>query len=184
MRSPLGTTRFGTFPQGLVRDGRRFSQAFLCALIVASATLAASSKLVAANPVLSIGTVYAKPGQTVNTSVLYTPNGAEVSAFQFDLHYDRNTLTGISATLGPAATLAGKMLASAVLSNGDIRYLVYGLNQTVIGHGTVVVLTITVATDAAPGTYALQMLNAVASDPKGNEVPINVSSGQVVVRKK
>lgn len=154
---------------------------FLSALMLACTALGSSQKLVAAEPELSIPTVDAKQDQTVKTTVQYRADLAKVSAFQFDLQYDRKVISNISATLGPAAAAAGKTLASAVLSNGNIRYLVFGLNQTVIGDGAVITLKITIAPEAESGAYPLEMLNAVASNPNGIAVPIKVSSGRVVV---
>jgi hypothetical protein len=158
-----------------------FVKALLCTLVVCSVVAGTGSKLRAAEPVLSIGTVRATEGQTVKTRVQYTANGAEVSAFQFDLHYDHNAIAGISASIGSAGSAAGKTLTSAVLKNGNIRYLVFGFNQTVIGNGDVIDLTITMASEVEPGPYSLQMLNPAASDPNGNSVPIVVESGKIVV---
>lgn len=167
-------------PTDLVKGARPVAKAFLWIVVLACAN-AGSKRLIAAEPQLAIPTVDATEDATVKTGIQYTGNGAKVSAFQVDLHYSHQAISAISATIGPAAAAAGKMLTSAVLSNGDIRFLVFGLNQTVIGSGGVINLKITMASEVEPGSYPLEMLNAVASDPNGNSVAVTVSSGKIVV---
>jgi VCBS repeat-containing protein len=119
-------------------------------------------------------------GESVTTGIMYSARWADVSALQFDLRYDRN-LFHIAPSLGISAYAAGKTMVSAVLPNGDTRVLIFGMNQTSIGDGSVVNLAISVAANAAAGIYPIDLLNVVMSDPEGNGVPIEVLSGQIII---
>jgi len=129
---------------------------------------------------LSIPAVVAPAGASVDTGVEYRANGATVAALQFDLAFDPSVLT-ITARAGSAATDAGKTLAQAVLPNGNILFIIFGLNQNVIADGSVVDLTIQVSKSASAGPYRVDFLNALGASPSAEAVPIIVHSGEVIV---
>src|SRR5574341_371517 len=149
--------------------------ALLLWILLAAAVV--PSRLLAAE--LSIHTVVASAGDTVDTSVEYRAQGAAVAALQFDLAFDPSVL-GITATIGSAAAAAGKSLATAVLPNGNIRFLIFGLNQNVITDGSVVDLTIQVSTNSSVGPYPLDLLNALGASPSAQGVSIKTHDGQVI----
>ncbi len=152
----------------------------MTAVILLSVALVYVGTAFAQEAELSIPTVAASAGGTVDTSVEYRAQGAEVAALQFDLAFDPSVLT-ITARAGSAATAAGKILAQVVLPNGNIRCIIFGLNQNVIADGSVVDLTIQVSESASEGPYSLDLLNALGASPFGEAVPITVYSGQVIV---
>jgi len=88
-----------------------------------------SSRSVAAE--LSLPMVTAFSSVSVAANVEYHAQGDDIAAFQFDLEYDQSVLS-ITATIGNAAAAAGKGLTTAVLPNGRLRLLIFGLNQNVI----------------------------------------------------
>jgi len=163
-----------TFPSP-VRSPRQF-HSLLVWIVLAAASVLVSS-LDAAE--LSVPTQVAHGGSVVNVSVGYGAKGATVAALEFDLEYDPSALT-ITAEIGSAATSAGKFLAMNVLSSGQIRFLIFGFNQNVIGDGSVVVLTIQVSANSSVGPHRLDILNALGADPSGQGVPVETRSGQVV----
>ena len=159
---------------------RSFAKRCFGLLLVGTVFTAAglpSSSLLAAE--LSLPTLVASGGDRIDTSVRYTSQGAVVAAFQFDLEYDPSVLS-VTATIGSAGATAGKVLATAVLPNGNLRFLVLGLNQNVITDGSVVDLTIQVSANSHVGPHELKLLNAVGASPGGETVRVDVHSGQVI----
>jgi hypothetical protein len=112
------------------------------------------------------------PGNTLLTSVVYSAQGAQVAGLQFDILYDQIALSLSTAQAGSAATLATKDLSFNTLSPGDTRSLIFGLNQNVIGDGSVADLTFQVALNAPTGPYNLHLSGIVGTDPNGNNVTI------------
>ena len=119
-------------------------------------------------------------GAVINMSVLYASHGASVSGLQFDLQYDRSVLS-IGWKAGTATTSANKVLSTNVLQNGDTRYLIAGLNQTIFPDGIVVDLTIHVSPEASAGSYTLRFVNLAATDPFGDGRTLQAHDGQVIV---
>src|SRR5438270_5029948 len=66
--------------------------------------------------------------------VVYRGSGDTIAGFQFDLHYDTESLK-VTPSLAPSATNAGKTLSFNVLEDGTLRVLVVGFNETLIGDG-------------------------------------------------
>jgi len=156
---------------------RSFAKRCFGLLLVGTVFTAAgllSSSLLAAE--LSLPTRVASGGDRTDASVIYTSQGATVAAFQFDLEYDPSVLT-ITATISSAAAAAGKALATAVLPNGNLRFLVLGLNQNVIADGSVVDLTIQVSANSQVGPYNLRFLNAVGAAPLERLCQLKFSPG-------
>jgi len=112
------------------------------------------------------------PGDTLLTSVEYTAQGAQVAALQFDVLYDPSALSLSGAVAGSAATLASKDLFFNTLFPGDTRFIISGLNQSVIGDGSVADLTFQVSFNAPAGPYNLSLSGIVGSDANGNAVTI------------
>jgi hypothetical protein len=128
---------------------------------------------------LSLPTVVASAGDSVDVSVEYRAQGAEISAFEFDLQYDPSVLN-ITATIGSAALAADKLLVTGVLPNGNIRFLIFGINQNVIPDGSLVDLTIEVSASSAVGPYPLVFLNANAASPDAEGVPLRTHDGRII----
>ena len=87
----------------------------------------------------------------------------------------------VIATEGSATASAGKTLASVVLTSGKIRLLISGLNQNVIGDGTIVLLQIQLAPESAVGSHVLSLTNAIGVGPTGEAVPVRSHSGRIVI---
>jgi len=130
---------------------------------------------------LSIPMVIAPAGQAVASSVQYSAQRAKVSAFVFDLAFDTSALK-ITATAGSALTAAGKSLAQAVQPNGNIRFVIFGLNQNVIEDGSLIDLQMTFSADSRPGAYDLNIVNLSAADPDANAVSVSVRGSRIIRR--
>ena len=112
------------------------------------------------------------PGNTVLTSAEYTAQGAQVAGLQFDVLYNPSALSLSSAQAGSADTLASKSLSFNTLSPGDTRFIIFGLNQNVIGNGSMADLKFQVSSTAPAGPYNLSLSGIVGSDVLGNPVSI------------
>ena len=112
------------------------------------------------------------PGDTVLTSAEYTPLGAQVAAIQFDVLYNPSALSLSSAQAGSADTLASKSLSFNTGSPGDTRFIISGLNQNVIGNGSVADLKFQVSSNAPAGPYNLSLSGILGSDAFGHAVTI------------
>jgi uncharacterized protein (TIGR03437 family) len=144
---------------------KTFLTFFLCTLAAQAAQITVSS-------------VSATAGSTVPDNIQFASQGAQCAGLQFDLQFD-SSLT-ITATLGASGTAAGKSLSTSKISSGTTRFLIAGFNQTVIGDGVIVSLSIVVPNPSA-STYTLHVLNSSASDASGNSIALQSVDGTITV---
>jgi uncharacterized protein (TIGR03437 family) len=128
---------------------------------------------------LSIGNANGLPGATVTVPVQYSP-GSNIAGIQFDLGYDSTSLS-IAGTAGSAATAAGKSLATSSISANLQRFIVSGLNQSVLGAGVLVNLSINIQGGVANGNYALHLSGVMGVDINGVSQALSSSDGNVMV---
>ena len=166
--SPIGSGRVRSFGRAI----RAASAPLLLGFLVASAADLHAARL-------SVGTVTGSAGSGVTLALNYASEGASVSILQVDILASAPlSITG--ATAGAAATAAGKQVTVTSISGGT-RLLVYGLNQTVLGDGSIANLAITIAAGATSGAKAVSAANASAADANGNSVSISTADGSVTV---
>jgi uncharacterized protein (TIGR03437 family) len=129
---------------------------------------------------LTLGTVSKGAGQTASLSVQLATAGVGISALQFDLLYNPNVLT-ITPVLGAMASAAGKSMSTNSVAANDLRVLIVGFNQTLIGNGDVTDLTIQIAANATPGSYPLAFSAQSASNPSGASIALGATNGAITV---
>jgi uncharacterized protein (TIGR03437 family) len=129
---------------------------------------------------VTLGTVSQSPGQTASLSVQFTSGGAQISGVQFDLIYNTAVLA-ITATEGAVASAAGKSFATSNPAPNDLRVLIVGFDQTLIGNGDITDLKIQIAANAAPGNYPLTLSQVSATNPLGTAIIPSATSGSVTV---
>ena len=141
--------------------------------------------LVQAPPAISSELCLPSPSAAPGTSVVlpaeFLPETDSISGIQFDVQYDSSATT-LAATLGDAATDAGKSLYCINLSPNTRRFLVVGPNQNVISPGALVNFAVNLNPNAAKGVCPLILSDIEATDPFGNPVPISDSCGTVTVQ--
>src|SRR6266516_5630756 len=142
----------------------------LCGAAVSSSNLWAAE--------LSPLTTVVVKGETAGTRIEYRSQGSVVSGLQFDLQYDRRVLY-IEVSIGSAAAAAGKALATNVLPNGDLRILIFGFNQTVIGNGGVVDLNMKMGEFAPTGPQQLVITNVGGVTPDATGVSVRAGEGRI-----
>jgi hypothetical protein len=140
------------------------------------------STVIAANSAgLSISTSAAAPGAGVFVPITFESQSSSVAGIQFDLLYDSSALS-LRVTVGDIMRTSGKTLSLREIAPGQMRFLVVGLNQNSIADGTLIHLFANVNVNALGGTYSLQLLNVVASDPSANAVTVTTVDGSITVQ--
>lgn len=109
-----------------------------------------------------------------NYSVVFNPQTATpIAALQFTFNFVPGQVTSVTALNGSAAIAAGKSIQCGTLNpaTGSLTCLVFGVNTTAIGPGTVANFTSTVAENTLFTNIKITLTCLVASDQFGNAVP-------------
>jgi len=108
---------------------------------------------------------------------------AQVSALDFRLQFDPRVFVPISATAGPAALAANKMVSANNSAPGQFVVVMMGLNQSTIPSGLVasVLFQRTGDGDGAAAT-TVGIADLTLAGPDGNELPASGSSVSVPLR--
>jgi hypothetical protein len=119
-------------------------------------------------------------GAALQVPINLTSQGTAAPAtFQTDLSFDQTKLSFTSAQAGAQLTLANKSLTTTVLSNGNVRFLASGLNQTVIANGLVAYATLTLSPQFLIGSTAVTLSNCTSSSALGGSLSTGCTAGTV-----
>jgi hypothetical protein len=118
------------------------------------------------------------PGGSANAEIQYSAQGSQVTGLQFDLEIPSGVT--VTPTAGAAATAAGKTLSTADVQ-GKKRYVVAGLNQSVLGDGVLISLVISVGAGTPAAVYPLRTSNAGATGSTANAIALTAVDGSVTV---
>jgi len=143
-----------------------------CCLFFAAALTACGAELV-------INSVSVPRGSQATTLIHFSAGESRVAALQFDV--ERNPAFALAGSAGQVAVAAGKVLYSANIESGHTRFLLVGLNGSILNDGVLIEVSVAVNSSTGPGSYPLQIRNAIASDPEGYEVPLTGTDGSVAV---
>ena len=144
-----------------------------CLALFLGSTAAFSSQIV-------LPTQSSSPGASVVGQVGFAAQPSSVSGVQFDVQYD-NSAMSLAATLGDPAGTSGKSLYAVDLAPNKKRFLIIGLNQSLIPDGTLINLSVSIRATAAGGTYTLTLSNICGTDPSGHAATVAGSNGTVTV---
>lgn len=122
----------------------------------------------------------AAPGSSVVVPVMFQSSAAPVSAIQFDIQYDSSSMS-LFANLGDAARNSGKVFYQLDLAPGARRFLIVGLNSSVMASGSLFNLFVNLGPNAATGAYSLSFSNVTAADPAGVIASISAADGTITV---
>lgn len=128
---------------------------------------------------VSVGSTAGLPGSAVDLTINFSPGTTGVATLQFDLGFS-SALTPVFTTTGTAASNAGKSASGSAISGG-VRVIIFGMNQTVIGAGSVCVVRFNIASGTLPATLTVAISNVVTSDPQGGNVPSSAANGSITV---
>lgn len=158
----------------------------IAAFIVSTFLLVISARTTSADSpggTISAGSGTGQPGEGgIPVSIrLSSQTGTDISGLNFDLSFDDSQLSVQNVTLGSAASGAGKSLSYSSQSSNRIRILIFGLNRSPIGNGSIATIIFNVRSSAPAGTSSLNLSNGAASSPDGKSVALNLSSGSFTV---
>jgi hypothetical protein len=163
-------------------DGIKRSSAMTVVLLLSGMSGMVIAAPESKGPQIKIPNATVQVGNTVEIKISYLGRGTAMSALQFDVAFDVDALR-VSAVAGNATTAAGKSLATSVLANGRIRFLIFGMNQTSIADGDVVVLKVQALSGAKANNYTLAVYDAAGSTGSAQSVAVRVLSGVVHVKR-
>ena len=133
-----------------------------------------------AAPTLTVGSASGQAGTTVNLPITFDPTMASVAGIQFNLTLPSALSTG-TVTPGAILTTAGKSV-STNLTGDTWTFIIFGINLSTIGSGTLLTAQLTIAPGTAAGTLSVPVSNSIYSDPSGvSIVPGTSSPGSVTV---
>jgi hypothetical protein len=132
-----------------------------------------SCGLMAQTSNLSISSASANPGGATALGIVLTVSGNAPAGLQWTVTYSPAQISGISITLGPAASSAAKVLY-CTSGTGAVTCLLIGLNQNMIGSGVVAHVNATIAPGATT-VSTIQLTNPIGTDSSGNG--LSVTSG-------
>lgn len=122
----------------------------------------------------------ATPGSSVLTQVTFASQASSVSGLQLDLDYDSSAMS-LFATLSNPARTSGKSLYELDLAPNKKRFLIVGLDQTMIPDGALINVLVNISLTASAGAYALTPSNVSGTDSSGNAVSVNSTGGMIAV---
>lgn len=121
--------------------------------------------------------------QTMLNAVLSVSNNESVSAIQFDILYNPYACEIITITAGASSISAQKQVQYNILTPGQVRVIIAGLNQNIIPSGSIAQITFKVCASAPAGIYDISLSRAILSSPTGSSVPVSVINGKLTVRR-
>lgn len=131
------------------------------------------------DPELTVGSISAAPGANIEIPIMFSVGITGVRTMNFNISLPTN-IVYVSIAAGSAATAAGKNVQANVVGT-SLRVLVFGINREVIGSGTLAIVTLKVASAAAPGAYQLAPSGIVATDVNGANVTVSPKPGTLTV---
>ena len=133
----------------------------------------------AADPTLTLGQAVVDAQGRASIDVTISASDRPISAIQFDIQYDYQTIA-ISQAAGGTTTSAGKSLMASDPRLGTRRLLIAGLKAGVLGTGAIATLSVQ-AVPSTPGVYTLVVTNVIAADADGYFVAVSADNGAVTV---
>src|SRR5579864_3418064 len=120
----------------------------LTSLLILMGTGLMTNPLAAQQVSISVSSGSTTPGSSVTLSVsANSTGGAQSAALQWTMSYSASDISGVTVVADSATTAAGKTL-SCSNTTGATTCVVFGVNATALGNGSVARATFTIA----PGT--------------------------------
>jgi hypothetical protein len=169
----------------MTRRLRAISAQYFRTILFICITAATANLAAAQTPSLSLSGGSGAPGASVTLTVSLNSNGGTPpAAIEWDFSYAGSVLSpgpGTYYTTGAAASAAGKSATCNVISAGDVRCVVAGLNTTAIGNGAVAKVTFQIAAGATIASSPVALTSPSAADGNGNLVTITAGSATVSI---
>ena len=130
-------------------------------------------------PSVSVGTAAGFSGANVDIVVSYSSGDTPVSSLQFELTLPPSA-GYVSTVTGAAAVAAGKSVTGNAVPGG-VRLLLFGLNQTAIGTGTLATIRFSIAAGTPAGNIAIGIANIMGTTPDAIPVTVDGIGGSIAV---
>lgn len=114
-------------------------------------------------------------GFTSGPAILISTSRLPPASVQFDILYP-SSVTSLTVTAGPVATTAGKSIACNLVSAGDTRCLLSGVNATTMANG--VVANIAAAVNTAS---TLTLTGVIAANSAGGGLTTAISTATISI---
>ncbi|MDX9972323.1 MAG: dockerin type I domain-containing protein [FCB group bacterium] len=145
--------------------------------------------LLAGSTLASLGATLTLGSDTVSTGgisvvlpvTLEHAASEAVAGMQFDVGYEDVPFEAVGATIGPAASTAGKTLQFAFVDETHARLIVSGFNLNTIPSGIVAYVTFQVMADAPQAVYVAELQNALLSSAYGASISVTSVAGAITV---
>ena len=139
----------------------------------------------AGTPSISLSSGSGAPGANVTLSVTLASNGGtQPAGVQWDFLYssaDINPGSGTFYTTGAAANAAGKQTSCNVVSPGDVRCLVVGLNTNVMGDGVLATVTFQIASTTTQTSTPITFAGVSGTDASANSIAMTGTGATVTI---
>lgn len=126
------------------------------------------------------------PGTSGVVSIILAPGTVAPAAVEFTLVVPPGEFSNLASAAGAASTAAAKQLScspwSATSATNTITCVVFGLNQTNLGAGSIADFTLTVNPAVPNSSYVLTPSNVSAADVKGNAVTLSPVAGTFLIK--
>ena len=136
-------------------------------------------------PSLTVSGASGAPGTNVTLDVSMTlGSGTAPASVQWDLTYstaDLSLVTGTYDGTGAAASGAGKAADCNVISAGDVRCIISGINVSSIGNGVLATLTFQIAAGTLDSSTPVSLTGGLASDGSANPLSVSDSGATVTI---
>jgi len=140
--------------------------------------------------VLALGHETGRVGNVVAMEISLHPARARVSALVGGIQFDADAVSIKTCTINPAigpGTATGKVLSIATTRPDLVRFVVYGLGQSVIPRGVVATCDFailpTALTSSKSRETAVTLDEVSAADPRGRAVDLELKSGRIVIHR-
>src|SRR5467141_3991567 len=130
---------------------------------------------------LSVGSGSGAPGGTVSIGIsLANLGGAQPAGLQWSLSYSSADISSVTVAADSAATSAGKSV-SCSSSSGSTTCVVFGLNTTVIGNGSVATASFQISASSLATSIPIQIGGVVAATASGSSINASGTGGVISV---
>ena len=133
---------------------------------------------------LSVSDIEIKAGDTnaIVSVYLAMNSGEEIASLQFDLRYDEDQLNFVSAVLDRTVEQdLEKILEYNIISDGVVRFVIYGQNRYIFTEGNIIEITFDADTDAPEGKSDIAFENFIAASPDALSITLSAEKGIVDV---
>lgn len=132
--------------------------------------------------VITVGNSSGARQATVTVPVDFNPASDKgVSALSFYLKYNPSELKFKEVKTGLAASNAGKSISVNDKGDGVVRFVIFGLNNTVIAKGVLAEVSFDILSSAAIGSTTVALTNYSASTSEATAAGLVVNNGSIAI---